>query len=151
MITKAMGAEKSEEIAVDQDKWSSLEPWAQREKYFLFLRDHSLRHAWRSNKMYNTLWVNDVIDYKKFVNSLSQLGVITEDFASVHNQWRRSNQPYIDPVIIAEEFVNNASDTVITDVWTQSIVYYQIWCKYGVEVPHNDFANFFQSQEQYQH
>ena len=33
--------------------------------------------------------------------------------------------------------------THITDIWSQAVIYYYIWLKYNVEVPHNDYANWF--------
>jgi hypothetical protein len=38
--------------------------------------------------------------------------------------------------------------TSITDIWTQAVVYYYIWISFGVEVPHNDYADFFRNTEQ---
>jgi hypothetical protein len=38
--------------------------------------------------------------------------------------------------------------THITDIWTQAVVYYYIWLEFGIEVPHNDFANFFTNTDQ---
>jgi hypothetical protein len=40
--------------------------------------------------------------------------------------------------------------TDITDIWTQAVVYYYIWLKYNIEIPHNDFADFFTNTDQIQ-
>ena len=37
----------------------------------------------------------------------------------------------------------SAELTTITDIWTQSVVYYYIWLEFGVEVPHNDYSDWF--------
>ena len=124
MIVKAQRKNLTSELPIVE--WDSTEMWAQREKYFLFLRDHPLRYAWKPHNLYNALFVNDLLDYNKFCSSLSQLDVVLEDFKSIHNQWRVSNCSYIDPVVAADDFVNNLCDDPITDLWTQSIVYYQI-------------------------
>lgn len=134
------------------DGWDSNEDWARREKYFLFLRDNHLRHAWKQS-FTSTLYVDDLLDYKRLFDTLNSITKI-EPFEDLWNQWRNANAKYIDPIKIAQEIVvqvkqKNCLDlTAIRDTWTQSVIYYYIWLYFGIEVPHNDFANFFTNTEQ---
>jgi hypothetical protein len=146
MVEKAMRS--SIEELLPADNWSTNEPWAQREKYFLFLRDHNLRHAWRSVDE-NDIDIDDLYDdYEGFVNMLNSV-VKIEWCEDLWNEWRVANAKYIDPVVIARRIVDYVSVkwsydlSDITDVWTQAVVYYCIWLRFGIEVPHNDYANFF--------
>jgi hypothetical protein len=69
-------------------------------------------------------------------------------------EWRSANAKYINPATTAYEVltlvVTRKSEdlTHITDIWTQAVIYYYIWVKYSIEVPHNDFANFFTNTDQ---
>lgn len=149
MIDKAMESSIEEQLPIDI--WNTNEPWAQREKYFLFLRDHPLRHAWKPSNVSYNIFIEDLIDYSTMVSRFDSIDVAFDDFKNLHTQWLKSNSQYFDPVLAAEKFINgHLLNTPISDIWTQAIVYYQIWCQYGIEVPHNDFADFFQSQSQFQ-
>ena len=67
MIYKAM--KSSIESALPIDEWDVDEPWARREKYFLFLRDHQLKNAWRPENE-NFINVEHLFDYNDFYNRL---------------------------------------------------------------------------------
>lgn len=150
MFSKAMRVKIDQELAVDK-RWSDDAPWAQREKYFLFLRDHPLRNAWKPSSLSHNIFIEDLIDYSTMVNQFDSIKVVLDNFESLHTPWLKSNSQYFDPVLSAKKFINgHPLDTPISDIWTQAVVYYQIWCLYGIEVPHNDFADFFQSQEDFQ-
>jgi hypothetical protein len=151
MIEKAMNSTIEEQLPVDQ--WDTAEPWAQREKYFLYLRDHPLRHAWQSKSKIimedNELDVGELYeDYDWCRSSINGI-VKTEDFYDLWKEWREANAKYIDPVKIADKILsciltNHHEDLIhITDSWTQAVVYYYIWAKYNIEVPHNDYSNWF--------
>jgi uncharacterized protein YegP (UPF0339 family) len=152
MIEKAMRSSIDIQLPVDNN-WHTVEPWSQREKYFLFLRDHAYRCAWKADNK-NSIDVSEIYsDYDEcfaIINSVAK----TEHFEDIWIQWRKANVKYIDPVTtamsvmscVASKSVNDL--THINDVWTQAIIYYYIWLKYGVEVPHNDFADFFTSTDQ---
>jgi hypothetical protein len=151
MIEKAMNSSIEEQLPVNN--WSTDAPWAQREKYFLFLRDHNFRHAWRSVDE-NDIDIDDLYDdYEVFVNILNSITKI-EWCEDLWNEWRIANAKYTDPVVTARKIIDyvsvgwsyDLSDT--TDIWTQSVVYYYIWLRFGIEVPHNDFANFFSNTEE---
>lgn len=149
MLVKAMGVAPALHLDPGPD-WESTEPWAQREKYFLYLRDHPLRHAWKPNSVSKNLLVEKMMTYVDFVDTIRAFGIDIDEFKDVYQQWQQANYQYFYPVVAANKFVNGDElDSPITDIWTQAVVYYQIWCKYGIEVPHNDYADFFQSQKQY--
>lgn len=146
MIEKAMNS--SIETELNTCEWSSTEPWVRREKYFLYLRDHALRHAWRTDNE-DAIYIEELYtDYEEFFNTLNSFVKINH-CQDLWKDWLMANKIYIDPVKKAREILNyvNANWSIdihdVTDTWTQSIIYYYIWLEYGIEVPHNDFANFF--------
>jgi hypothetical protein len=148
MIEKAMCKEMLHEITCN-DTISYDSNWALREKYFLFLRDHELRHAWRINKDYNYIDIDNLLFYYQFKQCLAELGIETDDFQQLWTQWNQANQKYISPCVVAEQVINNVKNKVetniehITDIWTQSIIYYYIWLEFNFEVPHNDYSKWF--------
>jgi hypothetical protein len=151
MIEKAMNSSIDKQLPTND--WNTSELWAQREKYFLFLRDHNLRHAWRSTDD-SALYIEKLYEnYDEFFNILNSFAKI-EQCEDLWMQWRKSNAVYIDPVMVAKNIVGDvlakwSTDlTHIKDVWTQAVVYYYIWLKFGIEVPHNDFADFFSNTKQ---
>ena len=149
MIVKAQGGRVEQHVSAQGQGWNTQEPWAQREKYFLFLRDHALRHAWKPDAISCPVDVETLIQYTDIKQRLNHIGIDLTDFYDLHAAWWNSNQRYFQPILLAKQFVDGEID-VITDLWTQAIVYYQIWCRYGVEVPHNDFCDFFHDQTHYQ-
>lgn len=154
MIDKAMKSSIEQQLPIDD--WNSNEPWAQREKYFLFLRDHKFRYAWRSDDL-NALYIDEMYeDYDEFFDKLNSIVKINwcDD---LWYEWHAANAKYIRPIIEARKITNyirmrcgvDITDLKgITDVWTQAVVYYYIWLEFGIEVPHNDFANFFTNTSQ---
>jgi hypothetical protein len=151
MINKAMGNSIEEQLPINE--WETDEPWSRREKYFLFLRDHKLRHAWRPTDDY-TLYIDNLYsNFEEFFKTLNSI-VATEYCLDLWQEWREANAEYINPVEIAKRIILDVNMKVpsdlthITDVWTQAVVYYYIWLEFGVEVPHNDFANFFTNTDQ---
>jgi hypothetical protein len=138
MIVKGMH-KSLDSVLLDDEK----EPWAQREKYFLFLRDHSLRSAWKPDVVAQTLMIDDLMDYDTMRQSI---GVELENFESFYHAWWHANKQYFLPVLVAQKILQGQFEPV-DDIWTQAIVYYQIWCKYGIEVPHNNYSNWFESYE----
>ena len=149
MIDKAMRSS----IAQQLPTWNDAN-WAIREKYFLFLRDHQFRSCWKpsKNKEY-IVYVNDLLEYQKFYNTLESIGIELTDFKILWDQWRQANALYIDPVQQAKNIVDNVKHRIhqplsdITDIWSQAVVYYFIWVEFGIEVPHNDYADWFTNTE----
>lgn len=145
MIEKAMLSSLEEQLMID--RWEVDQPWARREKYFLFLRDHHLKHAW-SESNDSSLDVYTLFDYNDFFTTLNSL-VKVQHFPTLWTEWRQANAKYINPVDSAKNILFNVACkqfcdiTDITDLWTQAVVYYYIWEQYKVEVPHNDYSNWF--------
>jgi hypothetical protein len=149
MIDKAMQSTVNEQLIVDCDKWHVDDPWAVREKYFLFLRDHALRQAWQPAKNVTNLLINDMLDYSQLLKQLSSIGVELGDFEIFHQAWQQANAQYIDPVknsqLVVESIKNNINLSIdhISDMWDQAVLCYFLWISFGQEVPHNDCADFF--------
>jgi hypothetical protein len=74
MIEKAMSSSIESQLPVDNN-WRTDEPWARREKYFLFLRDHAFRCAWKSEDE-NSIDVSEIYsDYDEcfeIINSVAK-------------------------------------------------------------------------------
>lgn len=143
MIVKAMNQNIKSELPVDNKSWQTVEPWAQREKYFLFLKDHSLRRAWKPDTISSAVMIEDLLDYQVLRD---RLGIELGDFKNFWFQWQDANKSYFAPVLTAQKILQGHFEPV-TDIWTQAVVYYQIWCQFGVEVPHNDYSNWFESYD----
>jgi len=151
MINKAMNSTLNEQLPLDH--WNTTQSWTLREKYFLFLRDHDLRHAWRPNN-HNAIHIEDLYDnYNKFLTTLDSFAKI-EWCENLWSKWRTVNSKYIDPVTTAQSVLDHVTKksfadlTHITDIWTQAVIYYYIWLHFGIEVPHNNFAGFFSNTKQ---
>lgn len=144
MIVKAMNSSIEHELPLKNNEWSTSDDWAVREKYFLFLRNHPLRHSWRPDNQDYVIFLEDLLDYEKLKNLLP---VSVEDFQNHWQLWYQYNYKYFEPVVLSEKILQG--DYVATDdLWTQAVLYYQIWCCFGIEVPHNDFSNWFENYQQ---
>ena len=149
MIDKAMRSNINEQLVIDCGKWNVDEPWAVREKYFLFLRDHTLRQAWKPSDGVTNLLVNDMLDYSQLHNQLSTSGVELDNFEDLYLDWYEANKQYINSVknsqLAIESIKNNVNMSLdlISSKWDQAVLYYFLWITFGKEVPHNDYADFF--------
>lgn len=148
MIVKGMNDHLSNVLSADLTNWSSIDNWSQREKYFLFLRDHKFRQAWRPDKIATTLNIDDLLNYNSMYNSLTNIGIVLEDFYNIWEQWYNANALYINPVLKAADMIQGRWHN-LTTLWDQAVFYYMIWLEYSIEVPHNTFSNFFQDQTEY--
>jgi hypothetical protein len=152
MIDKAMKSSLEHELPVDE--WDTQELWAKREKYFLFLRDHSLRFAWKPNSIDFTLRIDDIIEYVDLLIALESCGIELELFDNTWQQWQTVNQKYITPIQDAKNIIHCVKNNVscdlehIIDVWNQAVIYYYIWLEFGIEVPHNDYSNWFANTQE---
>lgn len=150
MIEKAMASNLDDQLPITE--WNNNEPWAYREKYFLFLRDHYLRGHWQRKTDYN-IDVLDLTDYNKLFFLLNSI-VKTGNFFDLWSEWHIANQIYINPIYTAQKILSNVANkkfddlTNIKDTWTQAVIYYYIWEKYQFEVPHNDYANWFTNTQE---
>lgn len=149
MIIKAMNSSLSEQLSVDTDAWNQSSSWAQREKYFLFLRDHYLRSQWKASLVDNNIFVDDLLDYDSLTLALGTAGIQTNNFYNLWQEWYSANESYIRAVVSARSVVTDVKNNIsrslsnITDVWDQAVLYYFLWLEFGQEVPHNDYADFF--------
>jgi len=154
MIDKAMRSSIEAELIVDSDSWTSAEPWAQREKYFLFLRDHALRTAWRPEPGIDCVGVDCLLDYDELKHTIEHTGIKLTGFEGLWKEWYAHNEKYFVPITIAKQVLDNIKKqksfdlTPIKDIWTQAVIYYFIWTEFEKEVPHNDFENFFSDTDQ---
>lgn len=148
-VVKAMSKNFDGHIAVDSDKWQEPLKWAKREKFFLYLRDHDLRHCWRPDTRFHTLNISDLYTYQKLEKTLAQLGISIEQAEPTWMQWHKANFDYLSPVFQAKDVIDHVKKsqnfdlTEITDVWAQAVIYYYLWLEFSREVPHNSFRNFF--------
>jgi hypothetical protein len=108
--------------------------------------------AWRRTNDYE-LQIDCLLNYDRLFAHLNSL-VEVETFDTLWKDWRQANAKYIDPIETAKKITTLVTHkqsynlTHITDLWTQSVIYYYIWIEFGVEVPHNDFSNFFTNTDQ---
>ncbi len=143
MIVKAMNRTIDSELPIDSQSWNCNEPWVQREKYFLFLRDHHLRHDWKPDLISTPVMIEELLDYELL---RERIDVDLDDFELFWAEWYQANKQYFQPVLTAKKILQGNFEST-DDIWTQAVVYYQIWCKYGIEVPHNDYSNWFESYD----
>jgi hypothetical protein len=154
MIDKALKSSVDQQLALSLTHWHTGEPWAKRECYYLFLRDHALRYAWRPDSSVTNWLITDILDYRKLVHQIKQVGIVISDFEPLWNQWYESNKSYINPVTDAKMVVQSIKNNVnisldhIVNIWDQAVVYYFLWLEFGQEVPHNDYADFFKNTDQ---
>lgn len=150
MIEKAMSQHFSYEVSVNLEDWPTKESWAIREKYFLFLRDHPLRHRWKPDQSCHNLQIAQLIDYGSLLEFLAAFGV-QDTFRPEWQQCMDANHVYINPVQQARwvmDNISNDTDLSIKNTWTQSVINYYIWLRYGIEVPANDYADWFTNTKQ---
>jgi len=152
MIDKAMESNLECELSIDI--WNTQNLWARREKYFLFLRDHPLRSAWKPNSINFALKIDNMIDYTDLSIALESCGIELDPFDNIWKKWQAANQKYITPIQDAKIVINCVKNNVlfdlmhIVDVWNQAVIYYYIWLEFGIEVPHNDYSNWFTNTQE---
>lgn len=149
-IIKAMRSDFNRELSIDLSLWSEKSDWAQREKFFLYLRDHPLRNCWRPTAGIDIVPISCLYHYYTMRDRLADLGISLRGGEDDYQRWYLSNQKYILPVIAAQQVIQNIQDVDqpldhIDDLWTQAVIYYFLYLHHGIEVPHNDYADFFRS------
>lgn len=144
-IEKALNSNLETELPIND--WDTIDSWAQREKYFLFLRDHAFKNAWRPGPDL-ALLVDELLDYDRLFDKLNSFTKV-ESFKELWSNWRSANACYLDPVGIAQNVMSWVKQKkshkldFVNDIWTQSVIYYYIWITFGIEVPHNDYSEWF--------
>jgi len=150
VVSKAQGiADFDNHFSELLKHWDSSEPWAIRENYFLYLRDNPLRKFWPKTE-HLTLDLLEIVDYNKFITKISNGNIVLTNFENTHHQFLQHNQDYIKPVTESLQLMDAVSRGTEFDlswfknnIWAQAVVYYFIWLKYGIEVPHNDYSDWF--------
>ena len=151
-ITKAMRVDLNKEL--DVTEWNTDQPWAQREKYFLYLRDQKFRHMWRRSSSAVNIDMNDLTNYLLLKQKLESVGLELDSFEDLWAQWWAHNSKYYEPLRLANSIIDsvktqqNQSLLHIQDIWTQAVIYYYLWLEFDQEVPHNDYENFFSDTNQ---
>jgi hypothetical protein len=90
-----------------------------------------------------------MLTYVSMTRVLLKANIRTNEFNDLWNRWYAANYLYIRPIVSAQEIIkdikqgNNKSLAEITDVWEQAVIYYFLWVEFNQEVPHNDYADFF--------
>lgn len=146
-IEKALNKDINSELS--SSAWDVDAPWAQREKYFLYLRDHQFRKSWKDDVLGTyALHIDSMCEYTKLFNDINCI-VTTKPFEDDWQRWRAANHVYINPVEISQKIINHVKNKTlfelrhITDIWAQAVVYYFILIEFGIEVPHNDYSEWF--------
>jgi hypothetical protein len=153
-IVKAMQSDLSTEIKPEEHLWPDSQSWIQREKNFLYLKDHVLRKKWRTDACTMTLNLDLLKSYEQLKACIVSFGIEVEDFSTTWEQWWEKNKTYFDSATQAQHVIDSLAQertldlTHITDTWTQSVIYYYIWLVFQREVPHNDFSDFFSDSKQ---
>jgi hypothetical protein len=138
----------SQWISPSENQWPDIDAdWAKREKFFLYLRDHTFRNNWRADSDSDlNLPITHLLDYNLLHNSLNSL-IEVDDFDEFYRQWYDANQEHFDFYLKANEIIsqldNNMDISDVSDLYTQAVVYYYIWLKFKFEIPHNDYAKWF--------
>lgn len=148
LIDKAMGSNILSELSATS--WNSTEPWAQREKYFLYLRDHPFRLKWKSDTQNeHAIFIEDMCNYSTLFSNFADHFIKISNFKNTWLEWRAANNRYISPVETAQTIIKDIKNKKsynlihIEDLWDQAIVYYFIYLEFGFEVPHNEYSNWF--------
>jgi len=152
MIEKAMHQPLDNIITVDKILWQSDDHWCQREKYYLYLKDHKFRSSWREDNDSKNIFINELLNFESFTNKFLEFDIELEVSAlDLWKSWIIANSNYLNPFFVASDIVNNLTKTQslshINDLWTQAIVNYFIWLKYKFEVPAWDYKDWFSSTE----
>jgi hypothetical protein len=152
LIVKASKSSIEKELPLDST-WPCQEPWAIREKYSLYLKEHYLRNAWGPDDNHYNLNVQTLLCYqqlKYFFNSF----ITVSDFKSLHDQWLQHNYKYFYPVIQSVKIVNAIKNlehfdvSYINDIWDQAVVNYFLNLEFNVEIPVNNYPDWFQNTNQ---
>lgn len=152
-VIKAMHSEFDQHLSPDAHRWPDSSDWAVREKFFLYLRDHDLRSKWRPEQ-YRSISIDHLRDHDTLIAAIRSCGIAIDNFTATWHTWWQKNQIYFDPIICAEQTVQQVKlrqsvDLAhVTDFWTQAVIYYYIWLHWRREVPHNDYAGFFASTDE---
>ena len=95
-----------------------------------------------------------MIEYADLLTALKSCGLELDPFDNIWKQWQAANQKYIAPIQDAKTVINCVKNNVsfdlmhVVDIWNQAVIYYYIWLEFGIEVPHNDYSNWFTNTQE---
>lgn len=153
LIEKAMVQDLHDQLAVD-DHWPELQDWSQREKYYLYLRDHELRSRWRRDAGSLNLSIDDLMSYDLMHRTLQDQQLMVDDFRPMWHKWWAANRRYFFAVEQADAITRSIERAQkidllhISSIWDQAVINYFVWLKWSVEVPANDWADWFTDTDQ---
>jgi len=151
-IIKASQSSLIQELAVDAN-WPCQEPWAVREKYSLYLKEHSLRSAWGPDKNCYNLNVYTLLSYQKLKDFFNNVVGVSE-FKILHSRWLQANREYFFPIVESANIIAaiKSRQTLnlhyINDIWDQAVINYILNLEFGVDIPVNDYPNWFRDTDQ---
>jgi len=120
--------------------------WAEREAYFLFLRDHPQRFKWKDEPNVFNISVDEILNYNHLTAFLTRIGLSFTNFKPMHDLMLDANSEFI--VTDLERIKESKSLAEIDTIWKQAVIYFQIWAKFGIEVPHNTYSDFFKDSDE---
>lgn len=152
-IIKASRDTLDNQLKVDH-RWPERKPWSIREKYFLYLRDHELRHAWRPSEKYDSLDLQVLLDYEDLYRTLSTLGILCDHFGDFHASMLEKNHQFFSGIIYSRQIIKALKDNRsmdighITSLWDQAVINYFIYLEFDFEIPANTYADWFTNTEE---
>jgi hypothetical protein len=151
-IIKAQRTSFEKALPLD-DAWPCQEPWAIREKYSLYLKEHSLRTAWIPDPTAHNLDVFTLVSYQKLRDFFNNF-IVLADFKELHDRWLQHNYKYFFPVVESLKIIDAVKTgqhidvTHVETVWDQAVVNYLLNLEFNIDIPVNDFADWFQNTKQ---
>jgi hypothetical protein len=148
-IVKAANLSLDQALPLDSG-WHTSEDWAIREKYTLYLRDHTLRSCWSADSSCHNLDILTLLSYDLLSNFLNSVASVS-DFSDLHRRWLDVNSQYFYPVqqaINIVDAVQRREQMVIDhikDIWDQAVINYILELKLGITIPVNDYPNWFRN------
>lgn len=157
-IIKAKLGTLENDVAFDHERYGSDADWAVRENYTLVLQGHDFRHLWKPYQAHN---VYNLDVYTLLTNPAAALEFIAEivggqvhdiqDLPQRHQQFLSLNQNTADHLEIyslATTLPPAIDLTHITDIYQQAVFNFYVQTEFKIEIPVNDYANWFQNTDQ---
>jgi hypothetical protein len=152
-IYKAKQGDIVLDVSFNSNAFGSTDNWALRENYTLMLASSELRNQWsiNSNNLSLSISVTEIIKNPKAVikNIAKHYGLKVNSFdglGDLHNKFLKSN-PQINlhfSIIHAVENLNLLQDLgFVNSIYWQAVFNFYIQQKYQIEIPVNDYANWF--------
>ena len=76
--------------------------------------------------------------------------VVTGKLKEINRMQFANDAFYYNTIDIWNAIKNKTSYSLnnVTDLYTQAVIYYFIWLEFNVEVPHNDFSDWFTNTDE---